>query len=81
MQAIRLQQTIEKDGEIHLSDLKVIAKSIDALNLTEQLWLLEHIAHQIRIRNELAVMAQDPQIQAELSQIQQEFALTDFDGL
>ena len=32
MQAIRLQQTIEKDGEIHLSDLKVIAKSIDALN-------------------------------------------------
>ena len=33
MQAIRLQQTIEKDGEIHLSDLKVIAKSIDALNL------------------------------------------------
>jgi hypothetical protein len=81
MQAIRLQQTIEKDGEIHLSDLKVIAKSIDALNLNEQLWLLKHIAHQIRIRNELAVMAQDPLIQAELSQIQQEFAATDFDCL
>ncbi|MFN5838726.1 MAG: hypothetical protein ACK47J_18855 [Pseudanabaena sp.] len=38
-------------------------------------------AHQIRIKNELAAMAQDPQIQAELSQIQQEFAVTDFDGL
>jgi len=63
------------------SNLKVIAKSIDALNLTEQLWLLERIAHQIRIKNELVAMAQDPQIQAELSQIKQEFSLTDFDGL
>ncbi|WP_199301967.1 hypothetical protein [Pseudanabaena cinerea] len=81
MQAIRLQQTVERDGEICLSNLNVIAKSIDALNLTEQLWLLEHIAHQIRVRNELVAMAQDPQIQAELSQIQQEFTITDFDGL
>ena len=63
------------------SNLEVIAKSIDSLNLTEQLWLLEHIAHQIRIRNELAAMSQDPQIQSKLSQIQQEFAATDFDGL
>jgi hypothetical protein len=39
---------------------------------------LEHIAHQIQVRNELAAMAQDPQIQTELSQIQQEFAVTDF---
>jgi hypothetical protein len=81
MQSIRLQQTIEKDGKTHLSNLKAIAKFIDALNLTEQLWLLEHIAHQIRVRNELVAMAQDPQIQAELSQIQREFATTDFDGL
>ena len=63
------------------SNLKIITRSIDSLNLTEQLWLLEHIAHQIRIRNELAAMAQDSQIQAELSQIQQEFSVTDFDGL
>ena len=63
------------------SNLEVIAKSIDSLNLTEQLWLLENIAHQIRIRNELAAMAQYPQIQAELSQIQQEFSVPDFDGL
>jgi hypothetical protein len=45
------------------------------------LWLLEHIAHQIRIRNELTAMAQDPQIQAELTQIQKESAVADFDGL
>ena len=63
------------------SNLEVIAKSIDSLNLTEQLWLLEHVAHQTRIRNELAAMSQDTQIQAELSQIQQKFAVTDFDGL
>ena len=60
------------------SNLKVIAKSIDALNLTEQLWLLEHIAHQIRVRNELAAMAKDSQVQAELSQIQQILAESDF---
>ena len=63
------------------SDLKMITRSIDSLNLTEQLWLLEHIAHQIRIRNELATMSQYLQIQAELSQIQQEFAVTNFDSL
>jgi hypothetical protein len=64
-----------------LSDIKLLTRSIDALNLTEQLWLLEHIAHQIRIKNELALMAQDPQIQFELSQIQEEFSVAEFDGL
>ena len=59
------------------SELKIITQSIDALNLTEQLWLLEHIAHQIRIKNELVAMAQDPQIQFELAQIQQEFTVTE----
>ena len=63
------------------NSIESIARSIDHLNLTEQLCLLEHIAHQIRIKNELADMAQDPQIQTELLQIQQEFAVTDFDGL
>ncbi len=63
------------------SNIKIIARSIDALNLTEQLWLLEHIEHQIRIKNELAAMAHDPQIQAELIQIRKEFAITEFDGL
>jgi hypothetical protein len=58
-----------------------IANSIAVLTLTDQLWLLEHIAHQIRQQNELAAMAQDPHIQAEIAQIQQEFAVTELDGL
>ena len=70
MQAIRLQQTVEKDGEIHLRDLPVVrGQEVEVIILISP------------FRNELAAMAQDPQIQAELSQIQQEFAVTDFDGL
>ncbi|WP_434684418.1 hypothetical protein [Pseudanabaena minima] len=42
----------------------------DRRSNSHQLWLVEHIAHQIQIENELAAMAQDPQIQVELSQIQ-----------
>jgi len=61
--------------------VQAIANSIAVLNLTDQLWLLEHIAHQIRQQNELAAMAQDPHIQAEIAQIQEEFAITELDGL
>lgn len=35
------------------------------------------LSHQI----ELIAMAQDLQIQAQITQIQQEFSITDFDGL
>ncbi len=61
--------------------VQAIANSIAVLTLTDQLWLLEHIAHQIRQQNELAAMAQDPHIQAEIAQIQAEFAVTELDGL
>ena len=61
--------------------VQAIANSIAVLTLTDQLWLLEHIAHQIRQQNELAAMAQDPHIQAEIAQIQDEFAVTELDGL
>jgi hypothetical protein len=61
--------------------VQAIAHSIALLNLTDQLWLLEHIAHQIRQQNELTAMAQDPHIQAEIAQIQEEFAITEVDGL
>jgi hypothetical protein len=114
MQAIRLQQTIEKDSEIHLSDLPVFqGQEVEVIVLISPLpepkktftvrQLLDSgligvwenrtdikdsltYARQLRdqshrIKNELAAMAQDPQIQAEITQIQQEFAATDFDGL
>lgn len=96
MQAIRLQQTIEKDGEIeiHLSDLPVFqGQQVDVVVLLSPLpepkktftarqllnsgligvWenrtdiKLRDQSNQIK--NELEAMAQDPQIQAELSQI------------
>ena len=58
-----------------------IEHRIATLPLDEQLWLLEQLAHHIRIKSELTAMAQDPQVQTELTQIQQEFTLTELDGL
>lgn len=58
-----------------------IENSIAHLPLHEQLLLLERIAHQIRLNSQLSTMAHDPQIQDELLQIQQEFAIAELDGL
>lgn len=76
-------------------NLLEIERSIGTLSFEEQLWLLEHIARQIRerthaanhfsqtedIEKQLAVMASDPAIQAELAAINREFAITEIDGL
>ncbi len=76
-------------------NLLAIERSICALSLEEKLWLLERIARQIRekthaatqlfqtkdIEKQLAVMASDPAIQAELAAISQEFIITELDGL
>ncbi len=111
MQAIRLQQTIEKDGEIYLSDLPVfqgqqvdVVVSLSPLPEPKKTFTARQLlnsgligvwenrtdikdsltyARQLRdqshqIKNELAAMAQDPQIQAELTQIQQDFSASDF---
>lgn len=70
-----------------------IERSIRALSLEEQLWLLERIARQVRekqhiankfaddIPKELAAMASDPDIQAEITAINEEFAVAEIDGL
>ncbi len=67
-----------------------IDADIDQLSLSEQLWLMERLAHRIRqqaspttidIESDLAAMASDPDIQRELRQIEHEFAGTDLDGL
>lgn len=76
-------------------NLLEIERSIRALSLEEQLWLLERIARQVReqtpIKNkladakymekQLAAMANDPNIQAEIAAINEEFAVTGIDGL
>ncbi|NJN98298.1 MAG: hypothetical protein HC875_31525 [Anaerolineales bacterium] len=73
--------------------LQQIEQSIRALSVEEQLWLLERIAHELRqktqfaalpiagfdMETQLAEMANDPAIQAELAAIKQEFAFTEMD--
>ena len=67
--------------------LQTIEKELPLLSQKEQLWLLEHLAKlQKEKRREewaasLEAMAKDPQIQAEIRQIQEEFAITEMDGL
>ena len=67
-----------------------IETDIGQLSLSEQLWLMERLAQQIRQRtlanhsfleSQLAVMASDPDIQRVLRQIEAEFAIADVDGL
>ena len=67
---------------------------IGALSYQEQLWLIEWLARRLREAavsqplsashdwpSDIALMAADPQIQAELRAIEQEFAVTEADGL
>lgn len=62
---------------------------VGALTYQEQLWLIEWLARQLRaqapppsdFQHQIALMAADPAIQAELRAIEQEFAGTESDGL
>lgn len=66
-----------------------IEHSISKLNLTEQLLLIERLAHRLREqmlnlqawRSDLVAMAEDESIQKEMRLIQEEFAITELDGL
>lgn len=72
-----------------------IERSIRNCSLEEQLWLLEKIARQVRERSQTAdkfadgeymkkqmeAMAKDPHIQAEIAAINEEFAVTEMDGM
>ena len=65
------------------------------MSLEEQLWLLEHVARQVRERvqtgnkfsapkymeKQLRAMANNPSIQSEIAAINEEFAITEMDGL
>ena len=67
-----------------------IEDSFSQLSISEQLWLIErlaHLAHEATLKNgndvdeQLALMANDPEIQSELQKIEQEFSPTEADGL
>ncbi len=75
---------------MNTAKLARIEKSIQQLSLDEQLWLIEQMVRRVRattlrgalnVDDTLAAMAADPEIQRELRAIEQEFAITELDGL
>jgi hypothetical protein len=76
-------------------NLLEIERSIRALPLEEQQWLLERLTRQVQERTltaakfadaaymeaQIKAMASDPDIQAEIAAINEEFAGTEMDGL
>jgi hypothetical protein len=76
-------------------NLLEIERSIRALSLEEQQWLLKRLTRQVQERvvtaskfadaaymeAQIKAMASDPDIQAEIAAINEEFAGTEMDGL
>jgi hypothetical protein len=70
--------------------LTQMENNIGRLSLAEQLWLMERLVQRIkentineksRFESDLVAMANDPQIQRELREIEEEFAFAESDGL
>ena len=74
---------------MNTSVLTQLENNFDQLSLDEQLWLMERLAHRIRMKTvaepapayNLAEMAADIEIQNELQQIEEEFSFAEADGL
>lgn len=76
-------------------NLLEIERSILALSLEDQQWLLERLTRQVQKRThkadkfadaaymeaQIKAMANDPDIQAEIAAINEELAVTEMDGL
>ena len=78
----------------HLTTLNQVGEMIEHLSHKEQLSLIERLAHRLQedsmksdmpeqaiFKSQLVAMAADPEIQAELHKIEQEFNITERDGL
>ena len=70
--------------------LSQMEERISRLSLDEQLWLMERLVQRIKentvnqksqFENDLIAMANDPEIQSELREIEKEFAFAEADGL
>ncbi|MEW6620201.1 MAG: hypothetical protein AB1422_12855 [bacterium] len=74
--------------------LSSMEKTISHLSGMEQLWLIEQLAHRLQenlmkthvieqyaFESQLAAMSMDPEVRAELQKIDQEFTVTEADGL
>jgi hypothetical protein len=75
---------------MNASLIERLEAEIGQLTLPDQLWLLERLIQRIRKRTlrtrpafdaQLAVMAQDPNMQRELKEIEAEFVVAETDGL
>ena len=77
---------------MNVATLSRIEESIYQLSFKEQLWLIEKIIQRMRdsvnikeknstIEDELAEMANDPEIRMVINKIDEEFKQTEFDGL
>ena len=74
---------------MNTSVLTQLENNINQLSLDEQLWLMERLAHRIRMKTvaesapvyNLAEMAADVEIQIELQRIEDEFSFAETDGL
>ena len=74
---------------MNLAVLSQIEEHIHQLSLAERLWLLERLAQRLReqlivqspFEQQLAAIADDPDIQRELQRIEEEFAPAAADGL
>jgi len=85
---VRCGLTPVKGGPMHSNALLSIQRELPSLSRDEQLWLIEHLAKGLRKQPkpfnfdaDLVAMANDPQIQAEIRAINEEFALAEQDGL
>ena len=67
-----------------------IEDSFNQLSISEQLWLIERLVHRVHeatlnsrsdLDEQLALMANDPEIQNELRNIEEEFSHAEADGL
>ena len=79
---------------MHSAILNQIEESICRLSRKEQLWLIEQLAYRLRedstksdiskqttFKSQLATMAADPEVIAEMQKIDHEFSVTEADGL
>ncbi|MEB3885745.1 hypothetical protein [Lyngbya sp. CCY1209] len=72
-----------------------LAREVRNLSLSEQQWLLERLAKQVQsqtkstgkfsdpsaVERQLQELAEDPDIQREIAEINREFAIAEMDGL
>lgn len=66
------------------NQLLKMKKSIGSLSLDEQKYLLEYLTQEINKNlneEQIKIMANDPEIQAEIALINQEFIITEMDGI